>query len=98
MRQPVPNGKSGTVQQVIQPYVRTLEIFVHPVTRKIYRPNLSLSRKSLASIEEPATMVAFYEPAPASDGKRAVLFLDGHVERVQESDWPRLKKESKVPP
>jgi prepilin-type processing-associated H-X9-DG protein len=98
MQQPLPPRRSGTVQQVLMPYVRTPETFVHPATRQIYRPNPSLSRKSLGEIEDAATTVAFYEPAVASDGKRAVLFLDGHVERVPETDWPRLKKESKIPP
>jgi prepilin-type processing-associated H-X9-DG protein len=32
-------------------------------------------------------MVAFYEAAPATDGRRAVLYLDGHVTRVAETDW-----------
>jgi prepilin-type processing-associated H-X9-DG protein len=43
-------------------------------------------------------MVAFFEPAPAADGRRAVLYLDGHVTRVSETDWPRIRQASRIPP
>jgi prepilin-type processing-associated H-X9-DG protein len=38
-----------------------------------------------------------YEAEPSSDGTRAVLFGDGHVERVNESKWLELKKSSNIP-
>lgn len=88
----------ATVQQVIQPYVRTTQIFRHPGTRQFYRPNPFLSRKPLASFKSPATMVAFYEASPDVEGRRAVLYLDGHVKRERETDWPRIKKASRIPP
>jgi prepilin-type processing-associated H-X9-DG protein len=45
----------------------------------------------------PAQVVAFYEASPAPDGTRAVLFLDGHVGVIRETEWPRLKRASKIP-
>jgi prepilin-type processing-associated H-X9-DG protein len=39
-----------------------------------------------------AQVVAFYEASPAADGTRAVLFLDGHVQVISASEWPRLKR------
>ena len=44
-----------------------------------------------------AQSLAFYEPRTAPDGTRGVLFLDGHVARVSEAEWQRLKKASGVP-
>jgi prepilin-type processing-associated H-X9-DG protein len=90
--------RTATVQFLLQPYSRTVEIFRHPSSKRIYRPNPFLSRKSLAAIENPAQTVAFYEPAPAADGRRAVLYLDGHVTRVSETDWPRIRQASRIPP
>jgi prepilin-type processing-associated H-X9-DG protein len=42
-------------------------------------------------------MVVFYEPNPAADGTRGVVYLDGHVSRVKAEDWARVKKQSKIP-
>ena len=41
--------------------------------------------------------IGLYEPIPAPDGTRGVLFLDGHVARVSEAEWKRLKKASGIP-
>jgi hypothetical protein len=41
-------------------------------------------------ISDPASQVAFYEPSPAADGTRGVVFLDGRVTRVSEAQWQRL--------
>jgi prepilin-type processing-associated H-X9-DG protein len=90
--------KTATVQHVLQPYARNVEIFRHPGTNRIYRPNPFLSRKSLATFEEPSRIVAFYEADPGRDGRRAVLYLDGHVKRELETDWPRIKRASRIPP
>ena len=91
IRQPYDASKLATVQQVLQPYLRSTELFAHPTTRQLYRPNLNLSGRSLAAINEPARTVAFYEAAPAPDGTRAVLYLDGHVKREQENNWARIR-------
>ena len=90
-RQQRPSGKLSTVQQVVYPYVRNSQIFAHPTTRQLYRPNLNLSGRGLAEVNEPARTVAFYEAAPANDGTRAVLYLDGHVKRERETDWARIR-------
>jgi prepilin-type processing-associated H-X9-DG protein len=42
-------------------------------------------------------MVVIYEDSPAPDGTRGVAFLDGHAKRINESDWPAIKKASKIP-
>ena len=71
--------------------------FSHPGTKEAYMPNAILSGKKLAHITNPAAMVAFYEAHPAADGKRAILFLDGHVKRIKEAEWPLVKRASRVP-
>ncbi len=98
IRDASPDPGRATVQQRLRPYIRNDDIFAHPTTRQLYRPNAFLSRKTLASFKSPATMVAFYEAAPDAEGRRAVLYLDGHVKRERETDWPRIKKASRIPP
>jgi prepilin-type processing-associated H-X9-DG protein len=41
--------------------------------------------------------IGLYEPTEAPDGTRGVLFLDGHVARVSEAEWQRLKRASGIP-
>ncbi len=81
----------GTVQQVLGPYMKAQELFAHPTTREIYRPNLNLSGRALASLDAVSQIVAFYEASPAPDGTRAVAYLDGHVKRERETDWLRIR-------
>jgi prepilin-type processing-associated H-X9-DG protein len=95
-----PQGRLITVQQAIQPYVKSTEIFVHPTTKQLYVPNIALSGVNLSAIEEPARTVSFWEKKPAADGRRAVLYADGHVKRELETEWPKIMARSNrlVPP
>jgi hypothetical protein len=98
IRGPAPVPSRVTVQQRLWPYARAVEIFRHPTTKQIYRPNSFLSRKARDSFKSPAMVVTFYEASPDADGLRAVLYLDGHVKRERETDWPRIKRASHIPP
>ena len=86
-----------TVQNVLQPYVKSVEIFAHPITRQIYRPNFGLSHRALSELDYSSVIVTFYEASPnPNNGTRAVLYLDGHVRREDEADWPRIWRQSQV--
>jgi hypothetical protein len=88
--------RSTPVQLRIQPYVRNMELFRHPVTNELYRFNLSLSYKNESSIERIAEIAMVYEGSPAPDGTRGVAFTDGHVQRVTADEWEQIKKVSGV--
>lgn len=92
-----PMGDAAKVKKVLYPYVKDDKIFINPITNKPYVPNAVLSLHREAQIESPSQMVVFYEDAPAPDGTRGVAFLDGHAKRIPESEWPKLKKASKIP-
>jgi len=87
------------VKTLLTPYVSTKDsnLFTNPIDGKPYKINTILSNHTMNHITSPASMVIFYEDAPASNGTRGVCFLDGHVKRVSESEWPRLKLASKIP-
>ena len=88
--------QSTTVQEVLQPYIKSAEVFAHPTTRELYRPNINVSRRNLASFDSPEQTVAFYEASPAPDGTRAVLYVDGHVKRELETNWAAIRSTSDI--
>jgi hypothetical protein len=65
--------------------------YEHPISRKAYRPNPVLSGRALAKIENLARLVSLYEPEVGADGKRGVIYLDGHFARVPNSRWNEIK-------
>ncbi len=84
-------------KKAIYPYIKSEAIFQHPTTHEPYRPNTSLSGHSLAEIEAPSSTVAYFEASAATDGLRAVVFVDGHVKRLTDSEWRRLLAASHLP-
>lgn len=81
----------------IYPFLKDRTLFEHPGTHQLYQTNTSLSQRNLGTFDNPATMVTYFEASPGDDGKRAVLFLDGHVKRIPEAQWPALKAASHIP-
>lgn len=94
----LPPMKSAAVaKKALSPYVKQDAVFEQPQTHTLFQPNASLSGRSLASFDDPSSMVVYYEAAPEDDNLRAVLFLDGHVKRLADADWQRVKSASHVP-
>jgi prepilin-type processing-associated H-X9-DG protein len=92
-----PMRSAAGVKKAISPYIRNAAVFIQPGTKQPYRPNTFLSHRSVATFKTPASMMAFFEASPASDGTRGVLFLDGHVKRFPEAAWPALRRASHIP-
>ncbi len=86
----------AATRKALLPYAGMKDVFTHPATRQPYQPNPSLSGKKLAAIANPAATVIFYEAQPTDD-QRAILFLDGHAERLPESKWTKLKETANIP-
>ena len=86
-----------TAQQELVLYTNDKEVFITPKTKKPYRANSALSGRKMSDYEKPERVVVFYEEAVGEDGTRGVLFLDGHVDRVVEQQWKRLKETSQIP-
>jgi len=81
-----------TVQNLLQPYLKSTEIFLQPATHRPYLPNYKVSRLPLSKIDDPSRTFLFYEDAPDADGKRNVAFADGHVEALTESQFQWQRK------
>lgn len=92
-----PMKTAAAAKKALYPYAKTDSIFEQPQTHTLFQPNTSLSGRSLASFNNPSSMVIYYETAPEDDGLRAVLFLDGHVKRLSGADWQQAKTASHVP-
>ncbi len=84
------------LKKAIYPFLRSDTVFVQPINKKFYVPNAALSKKSLASINQPSMTAMIYEADFDSDGKRAVGFADGHVKRVTPVEWTKIKKDSNI--
>ncbi len=92
-----PMQNASAAKAALFPYIKSESIFEQPPSHTFYHPNASLSRRKLASFDSPATMVVYFETSPQADGRRAVLFLDGHVKRLEDPEWQQLKAASHVP-
>lgn len=92
-----PLEDAAAMKKEVMPYVKNEELFVHPGSKEAYQPNSSLSGKKLSSLAEPNSRVLAYEASAGTDGRRGVLYADGHVKRESETEWPQIKKASQVP-
>lgn len=79
-----------------QGYLVDDNAFFEPGTNDPYLPNLALENKHLTGYTQWGKIVAFYEPRPAADGSRCVLFIDGTVARVPTAQWIKIKKDSGI--
>ena len=86
-----------TAEQELVLYAGSKDVFLQPRSKKPYQPNPALSGRKLAEFDKADKVVLFYEETTAADGTRNVLFLDGHVDRLIEQQWQRLK-ETMSPP
>ena len=87
---------AAAARQALTPYCKNKDAFTSPDTKAAYVPNASLSGRKLADITGREKIAAFHDPQ-AVNGTRAVVFLDGHVERVAEANWAALEQASRLP-
>ncbi len=92
-----PMKSQEKVRKVLEPYVKNTAVFIHPGSKLPYQFNPNLSGKTLAKIADPAATVAAFEPVPDGSNVRAVCFVDGHVKRIPEAEWTKLKAKQKIP-
>lgn len=90
------NPLDWQARRAFYPYVGDENFFLQPEIERPYLFNEILSGKKPAHIPNPQSFAVFYEEAPDADGKRGVLFLDGHVERVIPAHWEKIKRASKI--
>lgn len=82
-------GKTVTpeMRRRFYPYVHDGRTWRNPVDNEFYATNPAISGLNLSRVTNARYLPAFYEAKPAGDGTRGVLFLDGHVERVNSARW-----------
>ncbi|NJK40122.1 MAG: hypothetical protein HC835_22065 [Oscillatoriales cyanobacterium RM2_1_1] len=92
-----PMTTPAAAQEALFEWVGDREVFVYSQTAAPYQPNSSLSGKKLSAIANPEEVVAFYEAQPRADGSRMVVYLDGAVGQVADSEWSGVKQVSGLP-
>ena len=80
------------------PYVKNVNVF------KSYNPkggefrfNMGIAGVNGSSIPKPSEHVLLYEATPWADGRRCVVFCDGHGKLVSLAEWEALEKKLKIP-
>lgn len=102
-----PLTDGATAKAMLLPYIGRETVFDDPTSRRPFRPNRMLSARRFSmnrgfvrlgsGVERPVDQVAVYfEAAPREDGRRGVLFLDGHVKRVDPAEWEHIKTLSAI--
>jgi prepilin-type processing-associated H-X9-DG protein len=90
----------GTLQQLKKatyPYIKNDEVFRSPIPGVVYVPNERASKVVEASVDSPSDFVLVYESKPEPNGTRGVLFGDGHVKRVRETEWAAMWERGRSP-
>lgn len=89
-------SSTDQAKEIIKPYLKSLE------TWKVLNPNggrilynVALSGKTSASIDRPAETVLFFEEMAWPDGKRIVVYADGHAKLETAEVWADLRKQVK---
>jgi len=77
--------------EVLWPYMKNASITKsHNPNSPEFRLNMAIAGVSDSEIPEPARAPLFYDAAPWPDGRRCVVFLDGHSDWVDEQEWQEL--------
>ncbi len=73
-----------------------VSVFDDPQLGTPFTPNASLSEKPLSLVRAPADTIALYSSEADASGSRYVIFVDGHVRSVEESEFRELYKHSQL--
>ena len=88
--------KTDTMWVVLPPYFKDPAVMKSPRPDSPYRFNINAGGVNLVDVKAPATTPLFWDPKPWPDGTRLVCFFDGHVESVDEGDWPKVEAALKM--
>lgn len=58
--------------------------------------NVAIGGVSASSLQNPSTVVLFYETKNWPDGKRGVVFADGHVSLLTDDEWKKVEPSLKI--
>lgn len=83
-------------KNALSPYTKNPQVFVDPLDRDVYEINPLLSKAKVSAFKHPEEIVVVYEPKPADDGSRGVLFLNCQAARLDAAQWQRVAKLSKL--
>jgi hypothetical protein len=92
-----PMDKPDAFRKALDDYVESADMLKDPETKEYYGINPSLSGKKVKQIENPSKTIVVYQAKPGKDGKRGVVFVDGTIRRLTETEWTELKAASKIP-
>ncbi|HEY0073920.1 MAG TPA: hypothetical protein VGB77_07460 [Abditibacteriaceae bacterium] len=91
-----PLESAFAARQALLPYAENIAIFTQPGTEQPFKANPLFSGRKREHLRKRGRCVLFYEAAPAGDGLRTVLLVNGTVRRVDAKAWNELKEISEL--
>lgn len=91
-----PMTNTTLVRAALLPYVENAAILTQPGTTQPFLPNPIFSGRPTAHLRKRGRSIVFYQADASADGKRAVLFYNGSVRRVDAGEWKRWAKLSSL--
>ncbi len=86
------NRVTDALRRQCYPVVHDKRLWEHPSSGEAFGLNPALANQRVPDITNRQWIYMVYEFTPTADGARAVLFADGHVERVDAERWSRMLK------
>ncbi len=90
-----PLNDIASFKKAVATYIKSATLW-RPQTKPFYTLNPILSGKKIAHISRPADMISIYETQADAKGAREVGFLDGSVRRLDETQWLKYQRGSKI--
>ena len=86
------NRVTDALRRQCYPVVHDKRLWEHPSSGEAFGLNPALANQRVPDMTNRQWIYMAYEFTPTADGARAVLFADGHVERVDAERWSRMLK------
>ena len=86
------NRVTDALRRQCYPVVHDKRLWEHPSSGEAFGLNPALANQRVPDMTNRQWIYMVYEFTPTADGARAVLFADGHVERVDAERWSRMLK------
>lgn len=88
---------TATAQVLTYPYIKNIAVWkTQNPAASVFEYNLTAGGVRTDKMENPATLVMYFESKPWEDGSRIVAYWDGHVRLASTADWSKISSSMKT--
>lgn len=92
-----PMHNASTARKALTPYASDRNLFTQIGTKLAYRPNPTVSERTLVKITNRPSTIIYYTEKPDPCGCHHALFADGSAHEILPRDWPVAVKKNHLP-